>query len=404
MTPKNPSLPKHDVFVAGVGLTKVGEHWQTSLRELAFEAIRLAQMDAGGLMPQALYVANAFAPILSHQIQLGTLVADFSGLRGIEAVTIEAAGASGGMALRQAFLALMSGQFETALVVGVEKITDKIGSSVLSALASATDADYEAVHGITPTAQAALLMRRYLYEYKAPEDALAGFSINSHANAVTNPKAIFQRALSEKAYTKAAMICEPLNMMDAAPSIDGAAAVLLTRQSMLPRTSEWPRIRILGSASATSALALHDQPDVLTFTAAAEATHAAYAQCGLRPEDIDIFELHDRFSIFSALSLEAAGFAEKGQGWRLAHDGHISRQGRIPITTFGGSKARGDPGGATGVYQIAEVVLQIQGRAGENQVADAMIGMAQCLGGIGATACTHILGRESDDQGSIDSS
>ncbi len=395
MTTKNPSHPPaHDVFIAGLSLTKTGEHWQISLRELAFEAVRLAQIDAGGLVPQALYVANAFAPILSHQNQLGTLIADFSGLRGIEAMTVEAAGASGGMALRQAFLALMSGQLETAMVVGVEKMTDKIGPALLSALATTTDADHEAAHGITPAAQAALLMQRYLYEYNAPPDALAGFSINSHANAVTNPNAIYQRPLSEKAYAKAAMVCEPLNIMDAAPSVDGAAAVLLARRSVLPLDSETPRVRILGSASATSALALHDQPDILTFTAAAESAHAAYAQSGLKAEDIDVFELHDQFSIFSALSLEAAGFAEKGQGWRLAHDGQIGLQGRIPITTFGGSKARGDSGGATGVYQLAEVALQLQERAGKNQVADAKLGMAQCLGGIGSTACTHILGRE----------
>ena len=395
MTTKNPSHPPaYDVFIAGLSLSKTGEHWQISLRELAFEAVRLAQIDAGGLVPQALYVANAFAPILSHQNQLGTLIADFSGLRGIEAMTVEAAGASGGMALRQAFLALMSGQLETAMVVGVEKMTDKIGPALLSALATTTDADHEAAHGITPAAQAALLMQRYLYEYEAPPDALAGFSINSHANAVTNPNAIYQRSLSEKAYAKAAMVCEPLNIMDAAPSVDGAAAVLLARRSVLPLDSETPRVRILSSASATSALALHDQPDILTFTAAAESAHAAYAQSGLKAEDIDVFELHDQFSIFSALSLEAAGFAEKGQGWRLAHDGQIGLQGRIPITTFGGSKARGDSGGATGVYQLAEVALQLQERAGKNQVADAKIGMAQCLGGIGSTACTHILGRE----------
>jgi acetyl-CoA C-acetyltransferase len=392
MTARNPSPSMHDVFIAGVSLTKTGEHWQTSLRELAFEAVRLAQIDAGGLVPQALYVANAFAPILSNQIQLGTLIADFSGLRGIEAVTVEAAGASGGMALRQAYLALLSGQIETAMVVGVEKMTDKIGPIVLSALATSTDADHEAVHGITPAAQAALLMQRYLHEYKIPPNALAGFSITSHANAVTNPNAIYQRALSEEAYAKAAMVCDPLSIMDAAPNIDGAAAVLLARQSVLPPELETPRVRILGSASATSALALHDQPDILTFTAAAESAHAAYAQSGLKAEDVDVFELHDRFSIFSALSLEAAGFAEKGQGWRLAHDGQIGLHGRIPITTFGGSKARGDSGGATGVYQLAEVTLQLQERAGKNQVADAKIGMAQCLGGIGSTACTHILG------------
>ncbi len=390
----SPSIdPAKDVFVAAVSLTKVGERWDTSLRVLAHEAIRQVLIEAEGLQPQALYVANAFAPILSHQIQLGALVADFSGLRGIEAATIEAAGASGGMAMRQAYLALASGMCDVALVVGVEKITDKIGPSTLAALASAADADHEAVHGITPAAQAAMLMRRYLHVHGAPADALSGFGITAHANAVSNPYAIYRRALSADSYSKAAMVCDPLTIMDAAPSVDGAAAVLLARGHMLPPQSALPHVRIVGSAASTSALAVHDQPDLLTLMAARQASNMAYAQSGLSSKDIDLFELHDQFSIYSVLALEAASFAEAGCGWELARDGEIALDERIPITTFGGSKARGDPGGATGVYQIAEVTLQLQGRAGDNQVSDARIGMAQCLGGAGATACTHILQR-----------
>jgi acetyl-CoA C-acetyltransferase len=393
MSDNSPTDPTQDVYIAAVSLTKVGEHWGTSLRELADHAIRHALIEANGLRPQALYIANAFAPILSRQTQLGALVADFSGLRGIEASTVEAAGASGGMAVRQAYLALSSGAFDTALVVGVEKITDKIGPSMLAALSSAADSDHEAPHGITPAAQAALLMRRYLHEHKAPADALAGFSITAHANAVSNPNAIYRRALSAKAYSKAAMVCDPLTIMDAAPSVDGAAAVLLARGHLLPPAPDLPRVRIVGSAASTTALALHDQPDLLTLTAAKQAADTAYAQSGFSPEDIDLFELHDQFSIYSVLALEAAGFAETGHGWELARNGEISLEGRIPITTFGGSKARGDPGGATGVYQIAEVALQLQGRAGDNQVPDAKIGMAQCLASAGATTCTHILQR-----------
>jgi acetyl-CoA C-acetyltransferase len=392
MSTHSPERSNHGIYIAALSITPAGEHWDTSLRVLANEAVRHALIEADGLRPQALYVANAFAPIISHQTQLGALVADFTGLRGIEATTIEAAGASGGMAMRQAFLALTSGLFETALVVGVEKITDKIGPAQLSALASTADADHEAVHGVTPAAQAALLMRRYLYEHNAPQDALAGFSITAHANAVSNPNAIFRRALKASSYAKAPMLCEPLSIMDAAPSVDGAAAVLLARGDVLPESSQ-PYVQVVGSAASTAGLALHDQPDLMMLTAASQSAHAAYAQSGLSPDDIDLFELHDQFSIYSALSLEAAGFAEIGRGWTLAQDGTINLDGRIPITTFGGSKARGDPGGATGVYQMAEVALQLQGRAGENQVADAKIGMAQCLGGAGATACTHILQR-----------
>ncbi len=393
MSKHNSGPQDQGIYIAALSITPAGEHWETSLRVLANEAVRQVLLDAGGLRPQALYVANAFAPIMSRQTQLGALVADFSGLRGVEAVTIEAAGASGGMAMRQAFLALASGIFDTALVVGVEKITDKIGPAQLSALSSSADADHEAVHGITPAAQAALLMRRYLHEHNAPADALAGFSVTAHANAVTNPNAIFRRALKASSYAKAAMISEPLTIMDAAPSADGAAALLLARGDVLPPESEHPYVRVVGSAASTTALAIHDQPDLMVLSAASQSVHAAYAQSGLSPGDIDLFELHDQFTIFSALALEAAGFADVGRGWTLAKDGAIKLDGQIPITTFGGSKARGDPGGATGVYQLAEVALQLQGRAGENQVADAQIGMAQCLGGAGATACTHILKR-----------
>jgi len=155
---------------------------------------------------------------------------------------------------------------------------------------------------------------------------------------------------------------------------------------------------------ATSALALHDQPDPLFLSAAALACQRAYAQAGVGPKEIQLFELHDAFTVYAALALEAAGFAERGQGWRLAADGRITRDGLIPISTFGGSKARGDPGGATGVYQVAEVVLQVQGRAGPAQVEGARLGMAQCLGGAAATAVTHILTRDDSARQGSDSS
>jgi acetyl-CoA C-acetyltransferase len=381
------------VIVAGVGMTPVGEHWERSLRELALEAITAARTDAGGLRPQALYVANLLASAASGQTQLGALLADFAGLGGIEAMCVEAAGASGGMALRQAYMALISGVIDVALVIGVEKVTDTSGKGIDAALATAADADFEAVQGVTPAALAALLMQRYLHEHQAPDDALAGFSITAHANAATNPNAMYRHALRAEDYAQAPMVSAPLNLFDAAAVADGAAALVLVRADALPAHTPHPRVRILASAAATAALAIHDQPDPLALTAAAESAHQAYRQAGLGPEDIDLFELHDSFSVFAALALEAAGFAARGQGWHLARDGAIARDGSIPVSTMGGSKARGDTGGATGVYQAAEVVLQLQQRAGDSQVPAAHIGMAQCLGGTGATAATHILAR-----------
>jgi acetyl-CoA C-acetyltransferase len=390
-----PPRPLPRITIAGVGLTPVGEHWEKSLRQIALEAITAARTDAGGLAPDALFVGNMLAPALSSQTHLGVLLADFAGLRGIEASSLEAAGASGGVALHQACLALASGAVDIALVVGVEKVTDRIGSSVEAALAASSDADFEAVHGMTPAAQAALLMRRYLHEGRVPPDGLAGFSLNAHANAAANPLALYRRPIRLEDYHNAPMVSDPVNLLDASTMADGAAALLLTANQATPRKDPRPEVRIVASTVSVAALALHDQPDPLALTAAAESVQRAYMQADITPDDIDLFELHDVFSIYAALSLEAAGFAARGQGWRLAAEGAIARNGRIPISTFGGSKARGEAGAATGVYQVAEIVLQLQGRAGEAQVPEAKIGMAQCLGGAAATAVTHVLSRAS---------
>lgn len=380
-----------NLYLSGIGLTPVGEHWETSLRELALHAILAAQQDAaaqtGGDAPQpeALFVGNMLAGELSRQEHLGALVADFADLRGLEAVTVEAAGASGGAALRQAILAVGSGQIETALVVGVEKMTDTVGAAMTAATATATDSDWEAAQGATPTALAALLMQRYLHQHQAALQGFAGFSVNAHANARGNANAMFRNALSVEAYLKAGLVSAPVNMFDLAPDGDGAAALIV---SAAPAA-----VRIAASAMATDALALHDRADLLRFEAARLSAFKAYDQAGLGPQDIDVFELHDAYTVYSALSLEAAGFADYGQGWRLAANGAISRTGRIPISTFGGLKARGNPGGATGVYQVGEIGLQLRQAAGPNQVEGARWGMAQCLGGAGATAATHILER-----------
>jgi acetyl-CoA C-acetyltransferase len=382
-----------DVVIAGVGQTPVGEHWDTSLRELALQAIEATIQDAGGIQPQALFVSNMLSPTISGQAHLGALIADFAGLKGIEAVTVEGAGASGGLALRQAYMMVAAGAADAALVIGVEKLTDQTGSSVEAAIATAVDSDYEAVQGLTPTAQSALLMRRYMHEFKINHDSFAGFPVVAHANGVNNPNAMFRRAIKVESYLRAGIISEPLNMFDIAPGADGSAALLLTRRDLLPPSLTHPLVRISGSSSVTDTLALHDRPDPLTFQAARLSTERACRQAGILPADIDLFELFDAFSIYAVLSLEAAGFAERGQGWQLAQDGELSLDGSLPISTFGGLKARGNPGGATGVYQVAEAVLQLRGQAGENQVADARRALVQCLGGPASSAATHVLER-----------
>lgn len=382
-----------DVIIAGIGQTEVGEHWDISLRDLAFYAMDAAVRDAGGLRPQALFVGNMLAPNLSRQAHLGVLLADFAGMRGIEAVTAEAAGASGGAALRQGYLAVASGLVDSALVVGVEKFTDKVGAGVEEALATTGDSDYESVQGLTPTAQAALLMRRYLHEYSVPADGFAGFALTAHANGAGNSRAMFRKAIKPEAYAKADWVSDPLNVFDAAPIADGAAAVMLTRRDLLPGGLTRPLVKISASASASDTLALHDRHDMLSFAAVTISTQQALARAGRELAEVHFFEYHDAFSIYAALTLEAAGFARRGEGWKLAAEGAIGLGGRIPCATMGGLKARGFPGGAAGVYQAVEAALQLRGEAGACQVAGAQIGMAQSLGGPASIAVTHILAR-----------
>jgi len=380
-----------EVVIAGIGQTEVGEHWEIGLRELAFDAISEAVRDSGGLRPQSMFVGNMLAPNLSNQAHLGVLLADYAGLVGIEAVTMEAAGASGGAALRQGYMAVASGMADVALVVGVEKFTDKIGPDVDAALATAADSDFEAVQGLTTTGQAALIMKRYMHEYDVPPDGFAGFALTAHANGAGNKFAMYRKAIKPETYSKAEMVSEPLNMFDIAPTADGAAAVVLTRRDLLPGDFSHPLVKIAGSAAAADTFALHDRQDLLYFEAAQLSAGQAMKQAGIILDQISFFEYHDAFSIYAALSLEAVGFAVRGQGWKLAADDAIGLKGRIPCATQGGLKARGFPGGATGVYQAVEAAAQLRGQAGTNQVAGAKYGLIQSIGGPASTVVSHIL-------------
>ena len=382
-----------DIVIAGIGQTEVGEHWDIGLRDLAFAAIKDAVQDTGGLKPQALFVGNMLAPNLSNQAHLGVLLADYAGLLGIEAVTIEAAGASGGAALRQGYLAIASGMVDVALVVGVEKFTDKIGSDVEEALSTASDSDFEAVQGMTPTAQAALLMKRYIHEYDLPENGFAGFALTAHTNGVANKNAMFHKAIKPETYAKAELVSDPLYIFDMAPNADGAAALVLTRRDLLPSDFKNPLVKIIGSAASSDTLALHDRKDMMFFDTAHLSAGKAMKQANLIFENIDLFDYHDTFSIYAALQLEAVGFAIKGKGWKLAADGEIGLKGKIPCATMGGMKARGFAGGAAGVYQAVDAVTQLRGQAEANQIPDAKTALIQSLGGPASTAVSHILQR-----------
>ncbi|MBI9045752.1 MAG: thiolase domain-containing protein [Anaerolineaceae bacterium] len=379
-----------DVIIAGVGQVPVGEHWDFSLSNLSAQAIKAARQDAGGLKPQSVYIGNFLAFSASDQANLGSLVVENSGLDGIEGVTVEAAEASGAGAFRMAYMAVASGFVETALVVGVEKYTDKSKAEMDAIIAQSMDADYEAAQGLTTAAQAALLMQRYCYEYQVPKGGFSAFAEIAHANGAANPNAMFRKAISRELYKRSMMICEPLNMFDKAPEADGAAAVLLTQAEYF-KGKDHSVVSVTGSAIATDTLAIHDRPEPLAFESAGVSVQRACRQAGILPSDVDFFELSDTYSIYAALALEAAGFSPRGQSWQMALDGHFSSGGELPILTMGGHKARGFPLGASGVYQIVEAVLQLRGQAGENQIKKARRALVQSLGGPASTAITHVL-------------
>ena len=377
----------NEVLVIGVGQIPVGEHWESSLRDMAVEALTAAMADAGVVEVDALFVGNMLGPSLSDQQHLGALVAHWAGLRGIEAMTVEAACGSGGAALRQGYQAIRSGLHRVVAVVGVEKMTDCVNGTTTAGLAMAADADYEAAVGVSFVAINALLMRRYMHEYGATREDFAAFAMNAHRHGVGNPYAMFRKELSEKAYLSAPMVADPIGLMDSSPVADGAAAVVLAAEV----AASGKPVRVSASAVATDSLALHDRKSLLWLQAAEASVARALEMAGKERDEIGFFELHDAFSIMAVLSLEAAGFAAPGEGYRLARQGEVSLGGRIPICTMGGLKARGHPVGATGVYQAVEAVLQLRGDAGACQVPGARVGMIQNIGGSGATVITHVL-------------
>jgi len=380
-----------EVAILGVGQTPVAENWDSSLKEIAGEAVHAALRDADIDRADALYAGNMMSGTVAQQESSGALIADWSGLRGIESMKVEAACGSGAAALRMGLSAVASGMMDTVIVVGVEKMTDAVGNEMTAALATAADADFEAAMGMSFVAINALLMRRYMEAFGWQHGDFAPFPINAHANARHNPFARLRDPIDEKQYRHARIVADPINLLDASPTGDGAAAAVIVPAEIAAKRGRRPLVTIVASTSATDSIALHDRYDTLELAAARQSAQRAYAQAGLRPDDIDVFELHDAFSIMAAMSLEAAGFAERGQGPRLGLERQIGPCGKVPIATRGGLKARGHPVGATGMYQIVELYQQLVGEAGETQVPGAKIGMAQNIGGSGAAVVTHIL-------------
>lgn len=383
-----------NVYIVGVGATPVAEHYNRTLTDLTLEALRTAVAEVTPVVTPgdigAIYVGNALGDTLAGQAQLGAALATAAGLQGIEALRVEAAGASGGVAIRQAAQAVASGAYDLVAVIGVEKVTDKLDPEVEAGLALATDTDFEAEQGITLTSLWAMLMRRYMHVYGYAADAFAPFPVNAHANGTSNRGALYRFSINADKYRKAGQVASPLNMLDCSSLADGAAVVLLASEN-IAREVRARSIRLAGSALATDTLALHARRDLLWLAAVQQSATTALSQAGVTQRDVNVLELSDPHGIAAALALEASGFVERGSAPRHAADGGITPGGATPLATAGGYKARGDVGGASGVYQMVELVRQLRGEAGATQVADARVAFAQCLGGVGTTAVTHIL-------------
>ncbi len=382
-----------DVSIIGIGQVPIGDRWDKPIYFLAVDAMLAALQDARVERIDSVHIGNMLSSTLSGQDLLSGLLTDEVGLRGVEAIKVEAACSSGGAAFREAYLAVASGQIDFALVCGVEKMTDHPGEEITAGLVSASDADWESAVGDTFVAINAQLMQRYMHEYQIPHSAFAPFPINAHRNAMNNPYAMMHYELTPAMFDKARMIADPINLLDCSPVCDGAAAMVLCPTEIARQFSPFP-VKVRASAVATDSLALHDRRSVLSLDAVASSAQKAYRAAGLQPADIDFFEVHDAFSITAVMSLEASGFAAPGRGVELGQNGDIFLGGKIPICTMGGLKARGHPVGATGIYQLVEATLQLRGLAGVNQVKDAAIGMTQNIGGSGSNVVTHILERE----------
>jgi len=382
--------PKFRVAVIGIGLTKFGEHWEKGLRNLALEAGVKAVTDAKieGKEIDAMFIGNMAAGRLTGQEHLGALVADQIGMN-IAATRVEAACASGGLALRQGLFSILSGQHNMVLVGGAEKMTDMSGDQVTTTLMGAADEEWEGFQGLTFPGLYALMARRHMHEYGTKREQLAAISVKNHEHGSMNPIAQFQNKITIDQVLNATMVADPLTLLDCSPVSDGAAAMILCREDIAKKYTSNP-VYIVGSGQASDSLALAQRKSLTRLDATIMASKAAYKQAGVAPKDINVVEVHDCFTIAELMAVEDLGFAEKGKGGKFIDEGNTKLGGRVPFNTSGGLKACGHPVGATGIKQACEIVMQLRGEAGARQVKNAEIGMTHNVGGSGATAVVHI--------------
>ncbi|PWB54189.1 MAG: acetyl-CoA acetyltransferase [Candidatus Methanoperedenaceae archaeon] len=386
-----------DVAIIGVGCTEFGELWDKSFRELFVEAGVSAIEDAnvqGGKI-DALYVGNMSGGRFIEQEHLGALIADYSGLASlhIPSTRVEAACASGGLALRQGIIAVASGYHDIVIAGGAEKMTDVGVETTTDALAAAADREWEGIMGATFPGLYAMIAKLHMHKYGTKQEQLAAVAVKNHHNGTMNPKAQFQNEISIEAVINSLMVADPLRVFDCSPITDGASAVVIAPADIARKYSDTP-IYVKASAQASGTISLHDRPDITTLDATVAAANWAYKMAKLKPKDIGFAEVHDCFTIAEICAIEDLGFVKKGEGGPATESGMTAIGGKTPINPSGGLKACGHPVGATGVKQAVEITLQLRGEAGRRQIEGAEIGLTHNVGGSGGTAVVHIFGRD----------
>ncbi|ALL00290.1 Acetyl-CoA acetyltransferase [Pyrodictium delaneyi] len=380
------------VYIAGVGMVPIGRHYGKSLLDLAAEAAFKA-LDEAGLEPDVVVVTNMLASRLQEQDNLGAYIASGIGLRGKPALRVEAACGSGGAGVYTAYSMVRSGLARSVLVVGVEKMTDYPTSTVTSALAQAADAEYELFYGASFTGLNALMMRYYMERHNVDRDTMSEWPVMMHENALSNPYAQIRRRITREDVARSQVVADPIRLLDSSPIGDGAAAVLLVSEEAAAELPEKPSVYIAGAGMATDTVELSNREALDRIPAARAAAEQAYRMAGVGPGDIDVAEIHDAFTINAVLLIEELGFAPYGEAARLLAEGRFHPGDRPTLNPSGGLKARGHPVGTTGVYQIAEVTMQLRGDFPGVRVDGAETGLAVNMGGDGSTLIAHVLRR-----------
>ncbi len=386
------------VFIAGVGVTKIGRFYNRSAASLFKEALDRAVSDAGGLKPRALVVGNMTSSVLMQQDSLGALLADHAGLRGIPAFKVEAACGSGGAAFYAGFSLVKSGLADVVAVGGVEKLTEANTPVVTRALAQAADADFEVFYGATFTGLNAMLARLYMEKFGYTEEDLSYWPLRMHEYASYNPYAQLPKKTSLKEILESPMIAEPVRLFHAAPIGDGAAVVLLVRgeeraREIAKRLGKDVLVEVAGVALATDSVDLASRNDLMTLDSTVKASRAALEMAGVEAGMIDYVELHDAFHITGFTALEDLGFAPKGEAPKLWKEGRFGKGDKPEVNFSGGLKARGHPVGATGIYQIAEAAMQLRGDFPGFKASNPETALTHNIGGISTIAAVSVLRR-----------